>query len=121
MSDRPDANSTTQLEDPRDAGAQPTFPEQEQALPGEEAQMEPKADHGQESYVGGSGRPAGLVSLITGGDSGIGRAVALAFAREGADVLVSYLNEDADAQETCRLVEESGRRAIAVPGDISDE
>lgn len=118
---RPTNTSTIQLEDPREAGPQPEFPEQEQQLPGHESQMEPRADHGQESYVGGTGRLAGLVALITGSDSGIGRAVALAYAREGADVLVSYLNEDADANETVRLVEESGRRAVAVPGNIADE
>jgi len=121
MTQRPDSNSTTQLEDPREAGATPPFPEQKQPLPGEDAKMEPKADHGEESYVGGSGRLAGLGALITGADSGIGRAIALAYAREGADVLVSYLNEETDAQETCRLVEEAGRRAVAVAGDISDE
>jgi NAD(P)-dependent dehydrogenase (short-subunit alcohol dehydrogenase family) len=121
MTQRPESDTTTQLEDPREAGAQPPFPEQDQQLPGSDAEMAPKADHGEESYVGGSGRLAGLAALITGGDSGIGRAVALAYAREGADVLVSYLDEDSDARETCRLVEEAGRRALAVPGDISDE
>jgi NAD(P)-dependent dehydrogenase (short-subunit alcohol dehydrogenase family) len=121
MSDRRDTNTTTQLEDPREAGAKPPFPEQEQPLPGSDEEMKPEADHGEESYVGGSGRLAGMAALITGGDSGIGRAVALAYAREGADVLVSFLSEDEDAQETCRLVEESGRRAVAVAGDISDE
>jgi NAD(P)-dependent dehydrogenase (short-subunit alcohol dehydrogenase family) len=121
MTQRPASDTTTQLEDPREAGAQPPFPEQDQQLPGSDAEMAPNADHGEESYVGGSGRLAGLAALITGGDSGIGRAVALAYAREGADVLVSYLDEDGDARETCRLVEEAGRRALAVPGDISDE
>jgi NAD(P)-dependent dehydrogenase (short-subunit alcohol dehydrogenase family) len=121
MSDRPQAGATTQLEDPRETGAKPPYPPQEQSLPGETGAMEPVPDHGEESYVGGSGRLAGLVALITGGDSGIGRAIALAYAREGADVLVSYLNEDADAQETCRLVQESGRRAVAMAGDIADE
>ncbi|HVM30865.1 MAG TPA: glucose 1-dehydrogenase [Candidatus Limnocylindrales bacterium] len=118
MTERP--SNTTQLEDPRQDGATPPFNEQEQDLPGRERDMEPTADHGQESYIG-TGRLAGLVALITGGDSGIGRAVALAYAREGADVLVSYLNEDEDARETCRLVEEAGRRAVAVAGDIGDE
>jgi NAD(P)-dependent dehydrogenase (short-subunit alcohol dehydrogenase family) len=121
MSQRPDTDTTTQLEDPREAGPKPPFPEQEQPLPGSDEEMKPEADHGEESYVGGSGRLAGMAALITGADSGIGRAVALAYAREGADVLVSYLSEEEDAQETCRLVKEAGRRAVAVAGDISDE
>jgi NAD(P)-dependent dehydrogenase (short-subunit alcohol dehydrogenase family) len=121
MSQRPDTDTTTQLEDPREAGPKPPFPEQEQPLPGSDEEMKPEADHGEESYVGGSGRLAGMAALITGADSGIGRAVALAYAREGADVLVSYLSEEEDAQETCRLVEEAGRRAVAVAGDISEE
>jgi NAD(P)-dependent dehydrogenase (short-subunit alcohol dehydrogenase family) len=121
MSNRPQGGATTQLEDPRETGAKPPYPPQEQDLPGETTAMDPVPDHGEESYVGGSGRLAGLVAVITGGDSGIGRAIALAYAREGADVFVSYLSEDADAQETCRLVQESGRRAVAMPGDIADE
>jgi NAD(P)-dependent dehydrogenase (short-subunit alcohol dehydrogenase family) len=118
MTDRP--STTTQLEDPREEGATPPFDEQEQDLPGRERDMEPTADHGQESYIG-TGRLAGLVALITGGDSGIGRAVALAYAREGADVVISYLNEEEDARETCRLVEDAGQRAVAVAGDIGAE
>ena len=106
--------------DPRTAGPQPPYPEQEQDAPGTEAAMTPRADHGEESYRGFS-RLEGRVALITGGDSGIGRAVAIAFAREGADVLISYLDEHEDAEETVRQVEASGRRAIAVPGDIGDE
>ena len=116
----PNSDSTTQREDPRTAGAQPPYEAQAQELPGSEAAMTPKADHGEDSYVG-SGRLAGLVALITGADSGIGRAVALAYAREGADVVVSYLSEHDDARETCRLVEAEGRRAIAIAGDIGDE
>ncbi len=81
--------------------------------------MQPLADHGEESYVG-HGRLADKVALITGADSGIGRAVAIAFAREGADVVCSYWNEDEDAAETRRLVEDAGRRCITAPGDISD-
>lgn len=107
-------------EDPKDQGAKPPFPEQQQQPPGLEAQMQPKPDYGEDSYRG-SGKLAGKAALITGGDSGIGRAVALAFAREGADVLISYLNEDPDAEETCRVVREAGRKAVAVPGDISQE
>jgi NAD(P)-dependent dehydrogenase (short-subunit alcohol dehydrogenase family) len=106
--------------DPRRQGPQPPFPEQRQEPPGTEAEMTPRADHGEDSYRG-FGRLEDRVALITGADSGIGRAVALAFAREGADVLVSYLSEDADARETVRLVEEAGRRGIAVAGDIGDE
>ncbi|RJL36217.1 SDR family oxidoreductase [Bailinhaonella thermotolerans] len=81
--------------------------------------MEPRPDHGEESYRG-SGRLNGKAAIITGGDSGIGRAVAIAFAREGADVLISYLNEEEDAQETREWVERAGRRAVLVPGDLAD-
>ena len=87
--------------------------------PGRDADMDPRPDYGEASYKG-SGRLADRKAIITGGDSGIGKAVALAFAREGADVLVSYYDEHEDARETCRLVEEAGRRAIAMPGDIKD-
>src|SRR3954470_15772323 len=110
---------TQQHEHPTHAEPTPPFPEQEQEPPGREAEMRPKADHGEESYVG-HGRLTDRVALITGGDSGIGRAVAIAFAREGADVLCSYLNEDDDAAETKRLVEDAGRRCITVAGDIGD-
>ena len=104
---------------PTHAEPTPPFPEQEQEPPGTEAEMQPLADHGQDSYVG-HGRLKDKVALVTGGDSGIGRAVAIAFAREGADVLCSYLNEDDDAAETKRLIEEAGRRCVTVPGDIGD-
>jgi NAD(P)-dependent dehydrogenase (short-subunit alcohol dehydrogenase family) len=89
--------------------------------PGTEAEMTPQADHGETSYKG-SGKLSGRVAVITGGDSGIGRAVAIAFAREGADILISYLNEqeDADARETAHYVEEAGRRCALVPGDIAE-
>jgi len=89
--------------------------------PGTEAEMTPQADHGEASYRG-SNRLAGLAAVITGGDSGIGRAMAIAYAREGADLLISYLNEreDADARETARHVEAAGRRCVLVPGDIAD-
>jgi len=95
------------------------IPKQQQQWPGNEAALTPQADHGEASYRG-SGRLQDKAAVITGGDSGIGRAVALAFAREGADVLISYLDEHDDAQETARLVEEAGRRAILVPGDIAE-
>jgi len=94
-------------------------PAQQQDVPGVEKKLDPPADHGEDSYRG-SGRLEGKVAIITGGDSGIGRAVALAYAREGADVLVSYLEEDEDARETQRLVEDAGRRCELVPGDIAD-
>jgi hypothetical protein len=89
--------------------------------PGTEAEMTPQADHGEMSYKG-SGKLSGRIAVITGGDSGIGRAVAIAFAREGADVLISYLNEqeDADARETARHIEEAGRRCVLMPGDIAE-
>ncbi len=95
------------------------IPKQQQQPPGHEAALNPQADHGETSYRGSS-RLQGKATVITGGDSGIGRAVALAFAREGADVLISYLDEHDDAKETARLVEEAGRRAILVPGDIAE-
>jgi NAD(P)-dependent dehydrogenase (short-subunit alcohol dehydrogenase family) len=94
-------------------------PKQQQEPPGTEAQLTPRADHGETSYQG-SGKLKDKATIITGGDSGIGRAVAIAFAREGADVLISYLNEHEDAQETARLVEEAGRKAVLVPGDLAD-
>ena len=97
----------------------PPYPEQQQAMPGTTAAMDPRPDHGEHSYVG-RGRLTDKKTIVTGGDSGIGRAVALAFAREGADVLISYLSEEEDARETQRLVEQAGRQAVLVPGDISD-
>ena len=95
----------------------PPFGEQQQSMPGATDAMQPRPDHGEDSYKG-SGRLSGLKAVITGADSGIGRAVAIAFAREGADVLISYLSEDEDAAETARLVEEAGRKAVLVSGDI---
>ena len=96
----------------------PPFDEPEQSVPGTTQAMRTKPDHGEESYQG-SGRLAGKKAVITGGDSGIGRAVAIAYAREGADVLVSYLNEHEDADDTKRLIEAAGRQAVLFPGDIS--
>src|SRR4051794_14027741 len=98
----------------------PPQPEQSQSPPGHEQEMSPKPDHGEHSYKG-SGRLAGKAAIITGADSGIGRAVAIAFAREGADVLISYLNEHEDARQTQEWVEQAGRRCAVVPGDVADE
>ena len=109
-----------ETQDPKELEAKPPFPEQEQEQVGLESEMEPRPDYGEESYRG-SGKLEGKAAVITGGDSGIGRAVALAFAREGADVLISYLDEHSDAEETVRIVEKEGRRCIPVAGDIGDE
>jgi NAD(P)-dependent dehydrogenase (short-subunit alcohol dehydrogenase family) len=100
-----------------DDHAKPPFPGQKQPMPGKTDAMEPVPDHGEKSYRG-SGRLAGKKAIITGADSGIGRAVAIAYAREGADVLIAYLNEHDDAKETERLVNEAGRKAVLVAGDI---
>ncbi|MGP9537023.1 SDR family oxidoreductase [Brachybacterium sp. AOP43-C2-M15] len=100
---------------------EPSFPEQDQQPPGLTAPMQPVPDHGESSYVG-HGRLQGLGTLITGGDSGIGRAVAIAFAREGADVALSYLPEEQeDAEQTRSWIEDAGRRALLLPGDIREE
>jgi NAD(P)-dependent dehydrogenase (short-subunit alcohol dehydrogenase family) len=110
-------------QDPRQQHQQPEYPEQSQMdqHPGLEGEMSPKPDYGEESYKG-SGKLEGKKAIITGGDSGIGRAVALAFAREGADVLISYLEEEeSDAGETAQVVEAAGKKAVKVPGDITDE
>lgn len=108
------------IQDPRQQYPSPPYPQPDQPYPGTDENMAPTADHGEKTYQG-SGKLAGRKALITGADSGIGRAVALTFAREGADVLISYLSEDKDAQETARLVEESGQKAVLVKGDIQDE
>jgi len=97
--------------------ARPPFPPQYQPMPGETGAMQPVPDHGEHSYRG-SGRLKGMKAVITGADSGIGRAVAIAYAREGADVLISYLNEHDDAKETARWIEEAGRKAVLVSGDL---
>ncbi|WP_294569675.1 SDR family oxidoreductase [uncultured Arthrobacter sp.] len=95
-------------------------PAQQQTPPGTTAAMDPKPDHGEESYRG-SGRLEGKAAVITGGDSGIGKAVAIAYAREGADVLISYLEEEEeDARDTARWVEQAGRKAVLFPGDLAD-
>jgi len=97
--------------------AEPREPQQQP--PGTTGAMHRRPDHGEDSYRG-SGRLAGKAAVITGGDSGIGRAVAIAFAREGADVLIAYLSEHDDAQETAKLVEDAGRRAVLVAGDLAE-
>jgi NAD(P)-dependent dehydrogenase (short-subunit alcohol dehydrogenase family) len=94
-------------------------PPQQQEVPGTTGAMDPKPDHGEESYKG-SGKMEGKATVITGADSGIGKAVAIAFAREGADVLISYLNEHEDAQDTAHWVEDAGRKAVLMPGDLQD-
>jgi NAD(P)-dependent dehydrogenase (short-subunit alcohol dehydrogenase family) len=110
-----------QLKDPRKQGPHPEYPQSSIDAPGSIDEMEPRADHGEESYQG-LGRLKDRVALITGGDSGIGRAVAIAYAREGADVLISYLpEEERDAADTRGWVEKAGRRAVTIPGDIQDE
>lgn len=96
----------------------PPYPGQRQPMPGSTAKMDPRPDHGETSYKG-SGRLQGKRAIITGGDSGIGRAVAIAYAREGADVLIAYLDETEDAKEVAALVEKEGRKALLVEGDLS--
>src|SRR5689334_10235889 len=107
----------TVIVNPVEQYPQPEFIEQEQQLPGLETKMTPKPDHGEETYKG-SGKLVGRKAIITGADSGIGKAVAIAYAREGADVLISYLNEEEDAKEAAAYVEKEGRKAILFPGDI---
>ncbi|MDZ8095890.1 MAG: SDR family oxidoreductase [Nostoc sp. DedQUE05] len=110
-----------EMQDPRQQYPAPPFPQQPQPVPGLAQKMQPQPDHGEQSYIG-CGKLAGRKALVTGADSGIGRAVAIAFAREGADVAIGYLkSEEADAQEVIQLIEQSGRKAVALPGDITDE
>jgi len=113
--------SPGKLQDPITKYPKPPFKEQSQAWPGLASKMEPRPDHGEKSYKG-SGRLLGRKALITGGDSGMGRAAAIAYAREGADVAINYFpTEEADAQEVIALIKEAGRKAIALPGDLREE
>ncbi len=110
--------TTKEPVDPRERFPRPPFAQLKMAAPGDESKMHPQPDHGETSYTGG-GKLLGRAALITGGDSGIGRAIALCYAKEGADILFTCLPEEhADADETVRLVEATGRRAVAIPGDI---
>ena len=112
---------TNKLENPLDKYPKPPFKKQEQPWPGLAGEMDPKPDHGEISYRG-SGRLAGRKALITGGDSGMGRAAAIAYAREGADVAINYYpSEEPDAREVIALIEGAGRKGVAIPGDLRDE
>lgn len=109
------------MQDPTGSYPKPPFEKQKQPFPGVAGKMTPKPDHGETSYKG-SGRLSGRRALITGGDSGMGRAAAIAYAREGADVAINYLaDEEADAQEVIALIEREGRKGIALPGDLREE
>lgn len=114
------SSATGGNQDPRTSQATPPFAPQTQSVPGDQHKMSPEPDYGYKSYKG-SGKLTDKVALITGGDSGIGRAIALAYAREGADVAVAYLNEHEDAEETKKVVEEAGRRCVLLPGDLATE
>src|ERR1700710_7699 len=110
-----------ELQNPSDKYPKPPYPKQTQPWPGLASKMNPKPDHGEESYRG-SGRLTGRKALITGGDSGMGRAAAIAYAREGADVAINYFpTEEPDAQEVISLIKAEGRIGVAIPGDLRDE
>jgi hypothetical protein len=114
-------NSELRMDDPVSKYPKPPFRKQTQPWPGLVRDMDPKPDHGENTYLG-SGRLAGRKALITGGDSGMGRAAAIAYAREGADVAINYFpSEEPDAREVIALIRETGRKAVAIPGDLRDE
>lgn len=116
-----DTVSGSNMEDPTKKYPKPPFKEQSQPWPGLAGEMDPKPDHGEKSYKG-SGRLMGRKALITGGDSGMGRAAAIAYAREGADVAINYFpTEEPDAKEVIELIKAEGRKAVAIPGDLRDE
>ena len=116
-----DPHSESKMQNPISKYPKPPFNKQTQPWPGLARNMEPKPDHGEKSYVG-SGRLAGRKALITGGDSGMGRAAAIAYAREGADVAINYFpSEEPDAREVVAFIKEVGRKAVAIPGDLRDE
>lgn len=118
---RPADRRENPLQDPRTKYPSPPFAEQSQPWPGLASRMEPRPDHGEQSYVG-SGRLTGRRALITGGDSGMGRAAAIAFAREGADIVITYLpDEQADADEVLAIAEQAGVKGHGIPGDLTDE
>jgi NAD(P)-dependent dehydrogenase (short-subunit alcohol dehydrogenase family) len=115
------ADERLRMQDPRTQYPQPPFPKQPQHAPGIASEMDPKPDHGETSYVG-HGRLAGRKALVTGADSGIGRAAAIAFAREGADVALSYLEDEmADAKDVAAIIEAEGRKVVLLPGDITNK
>jgi NAD(P)-dependent dehydrogenase (short-subunit alcohol dehydrogenase family) len=115
------ASGGAALQDPRSKFPKPPFREQTQEWPGLASKMDPKPDHGEKSYKG-SGRLSGRKALITGGDSGMGRAAAIAYAREGADVAINYFpSEEPDAREVVQLIQAAGRKAAPIPGDLRDE
>jgi NAD(P)-dependent dehydrogenase (short-subunit alcohol dehydrogenase family) len=118
---QPQAAASPAVTDPRSKYPKPPFRRQSQPWPGLARDMDPKPDHGETSYRG-SGRLAGRKALITGGDSGMGRAAAIAYAREGADVAINYFpSEEPDAREVIQLIEQAGRKGVAIPGDLRDE
>ncbi|QDV73169.1 SDR family oxidoreductase [Botrimarina mediterranea] len=117
LSESVESQAAVTLTDPRDLYPQPPFPDQSQSPPGLTKEMDPTPDHGEKSYVG-AGKLRGLSAIITGGDSGIGRAAAIAYAREGADVMISYLNEDRDAESVAELIKQEGGKIALHRGDL---